>query len=179
MSTDDLGQMRKEIERLADAIERLEVALASRQDTTDAIFQELQTNSETLEGVGEVLDRIGEKIGVDRETHRGLLQRASAYFYGKLRKRTVITPDEHDPLYDRARECVIEAGKASTSFLQRRLGVGYSRAARLIDMLEMRGVVGPYNGAEPRKITLREQSEHTTKMTVEALREVARESEGA
>jgi S-DNA-T family DNA segregation ATPase FtsK/SpoIIIE len=57
-----------------------------------------------------------------------------------------------DDLYEDARVTVIETGKASTSFLQRKLGVGYARAARLIDMLEERGVVGPGNGAKPRDV---------------------------
>jgi len=47
---------------------------------------------------------------------------------------------------------VIEAGKASTSYLQRKLRIGYSRAARLIDLLEERGVIGAQDGAKPRQI---------------------------
>ena len=57
-----------------------------------------------------------------------------------------------DALYEQARETVIETGKASTSYLQRKLGVGYARAARLMDMLEERGVVGPGDGAKARKV---------------------------
>jgi S-DNA-T family DNA segregation ATPase FtsK/SpoIIIE len=57
-----------------------------------------------------------------------------------------------DDLYEDARMIVIEAGKASTSFLQRKLGVGYARAAKLIDMLEARQFVGPGNGAKPRDV---------------------------
>jgi S-DNA-T family DNA segregation ATPase FtsK/SpoIIIE len=60
--------------------------------------------------------------------------------------------DEDDDLYEDARLTVIEAGKASTSYLQRKLGVGYARAAKLIDMLEERGVVGPGSGAKPREV---------------------------
>ena len=60
--------------------------------------------------------------------------------------------DADDDLYEEARQTVIEAGKASTSFLQRKLGVGYARAARLVDMLEERGVVGAGNGAKPREV---------------------------
>jgi S-DNA-T family DNA segregation ATPase FtsK/SpoIIIE len=60
--------------------------------------------------------------------------------------------DEEDELYGQAKQTVIEAGKASTSYLQRKLGVGYARAAKLIDMLEERGVVGPADGAKPREI---------------------------
>jgi S-DNA-T family DNA segregation ATPase FtsK/SpoIIIE len=68
-----------------------------------------------------------------------------------------------DDLYEDARQTVIETGKASTSFLQRKLGVGYARAARLIDMLEERGVVGPGNGAKPRDV-LEKQMDNTQGM---------------
>lgn len=57
-----------------------------------------------------------------------------------------------DPLYEQAKEVVIQARKASASFLQRRLRVGYARAARLLDLLEERGIVGPGEGAKPREI---------------------------
>jgi S-DNA-T family DNA segregation ATPase FtsK/SpoIIIE len=57
-----------------------------------------------------------------------------------------------DDLYESAREEVLKAGKASTSYIQRRLRVGYSRAARLIDMLEQKGVIGPADGAKPREV---------------------------
>ena len=59
-----------------------------------------------------------------------------------------------DPLYEEARGVVLEARKASASLLQRRLRIGYARAARLIDILEERGVVGPGEGAKPREIYL-------------------------
>lgn len=65
-----------------------------------------------------------------------------------------------DNLYEDARMIVIEAGKASTSYLQRKLGVGYARAAKLIDMLEERGVVGAGNGAKPREV-LEKMVDHT------------------
>ncbi|MFZ2522149.1 MAG: DNA translocase FtsK 4TM domain-containing protein [Minisyncoccia bacterium] len=60
--------------------------------------------------------------------------------------------EDEDDLYDDAKQTVMEAGKASTSYLQRKLGVGYARAARLIDMLEEKGVIGPGSGAKPREI---------------------------
>ncbi|GAI57399.1 unnamed protein product, partial [marine sediment metagenome] len=59
---------------------------------------------------------------------------------------------EDDPLYEEAKRMVIEARKASASLLQRRLRVGYARAARLIDILEEKGVVGPGEGAKPREV---------------------------
>ncbi len=59
---------------------------------------------------------------------------------------------EEEPLYDEAKKVVIETGRASASLLQRRLRVGYARAARLIDMLEEKGIVGPGEGAKPREV---------------------------
>ncbi len=65
---------------------------------------------------------------------------------------STIDDEDEDDLYDSAKVVVIEAGKASTSYLQRKLRVGYSRAARLMDMLEERGVISPANGSKPREI---------------------------
>ncbi|MBY0309627.1 hypothetical protein K2Q16_00550 [Patescibacteria group bacterium] len=59
---------------------------------------------------------------------------------------------EDDELYDDAKAAVMEAGKASTSYLQRKLRIGYSRAARLVDLLEENGVIGPENGSKGREI---------------------------
>lgn len=60
--------------------------------------------------------------------------------------------DVDDEMYQAARQAVVEAGKASTSFLQRKLRIGYARAARIIDLLEQRGVIGPGDGAKPREV---------------------------
>jgi len=60
--------------------------------------------------------------------------------------------EEEDELYEQAKEEVIAAKKASTSYLQRKLRIGYSRAARLIDILEEKGVIGPADGSRPREI---------------------------
>ena len=57
-----------------------------------------------------------------------------------------------DETFETAVKLVIEARKASTSYLQRRLGIGYSRAAKLIDEMEDRGIVGPTNGSKPREV---------------------------
>lgn len=66
---------------------------------------------------------------------------------------------DDDELYEEARLIIMEAGKASASYLQRRLKVGYARAARLLDMLEERGVIGPADGAKPREVFNRENIE--------------------
>lgn len=60
--------------------------------------------------------------------------------------------DPDDDMFDDAAEAVIRAGKASASMLQRRLRVGYARAARLLDLLEERGIIGPADGARPRDV---------------------------
>jgi S-DNA-T family DNA segregation ATPase FtsK/SpoIIIE len=67
--------------------------------------------------------------------------------------------DVDDELYGEAKEVIIQAGKASASLLQRRLRIGYARAARLLDILEERGVVGPADGAKPREVFLDEGEE--------------------
>ena len=59
---------------------------------------------------------------------------------------------EEDPLLEKAIEIVTAAGKASASYLQRRLKVGYNRAARMIEIMERKGIVGPADGSKPRKI---------------------------
>lgn len=60
--------------------------------------------------------------------------------------------DGDDPLYEKALEIVLLAGKASASYIQRRLKIGYNRAARLVEEMEARGIVGPANGSKPREI---------------------------
>ena len=60
--------------------------------------------------------------------------------------------DDQDALFDEAKRTVIESGKASASLLQRRLKVGYARAARLLDEMEEAGIVGPADGAKPRDV---------------------------
>jgi S-DNA-T family DNA segregation ATPase FtsK/SpoIIIE len=85
--------------------------------------------------------------------------------------RTIVTAnfedDDDDELYGDAKAVVIEAGKASTSYIQRKLKVGYSRAARLIDLLEERGVVGPADGAKPREVLGNGHSEPVDEPTLD------------
>jgi DNA segregation ATPase FtsK/SpoIIIE, S-DNA-T family len=67
--------------------------------------------------------------------------------------------DLEDSLYEDAKRVVIEAKKASASLLQRRLKIGYARAARLLDILEKRGVVGPARGAKPREVYIKDEQQ--------------------
>ena len=63
---------------------------------------------------------------------------------------------ERDALYDEAVRVVVESGQASVSLLQRRMRLGYGRAARILDMMEEEGIVGPIRGAKPREVYLKE-----------------------
>ncbi len=70
------------------------------------------------------------------------------------------THGDEDELFEEAKDIIIRAGKASTSMLQRRLSIGYGRAAKILDMLEEAGIIGPVNGARPREVLIsREQYE--------------------
>jgi S-DNA-T family DNA segregation ATPase FtsK/SpoIIIE len=63
--------------------------------------------------------------------------------------------DYEDPLYDQIVEFAISTGKVSASLLQRRFRLGYNRAARVVDLLEERGIVGPQNGSKPREVLVK------------------------
>ena len=60
-----------------------------------------------------------------------------------------------DPLYNDVVEFVVTSGKASASLLQRKFKLGYNRAARIIDLLEERGIIGPQNGSKPREVLIK------------------------
>jgi len=80
----------------------------------------------------------------------------------KTSKRSGSGDDDHqDELFDDARDLVINTGKASTSYLQRKFRIGYSRAARLIDSLEDAGIIGPSQGSKPRQILAADNPEST------------------
>ena len=67
--------------------------------------------------------------------------------------------DYEEPLYNEIVDFVVETGKASASLLQRRFRLGYNRAARCIDLLEDRGIVGPQNGSKPREVLVKKEKE--------------------
>jgi len=74
-------------------------------------------------------------------------------------------PDE-DPLLDKAIEVVVTAQTASVSLIQRRLRVGYTRAGRLIDMLERRGIISPYEGSKPRRVLITDRERELERVAV-------------
>jgi S-DNA-T family DNA segregation ATPase FtsK/SpoIIIE len=64
---------------------------------------------------------------------------------------------DEDELFEAAKEIIVKAGKASTSMLQRRLSIGYGRAAKILDMLEEANIIGPANGAKPREVMISQE----------------------
>ena len=73
-------------------------------------------------------------------------------------------PGSDEDIFERAIEVVVEAGQASTSSLQRRLKLGYARAARIMDELEEKGIIGPYEGAKPRRVLMSKEQLAERKM---------------
>jgi S-DNA-T family DNA segregation ATPase FtsK/SpoIIIE len=67
--------------------------------------------------------------------------------------------DEEDELIDDAQEIIMESQKASASFLQRRMRIGYARAARILDILEQKGIIGPADGAKPRDVYVKDKED--------------------
>jgi len=69
-----------------------------------------------------------------------------------------------DELLPQAIELVVEAGQASVSLIQRKFKVGYARAARIIDQMEERGIVGGFEGSKPRQVLISKQQWHEMQM---------------
>ena len=93
---------------------------------------------------------------IERITNFIKEQRAPEYIEKILdiHKKPLFKKFEKDEVYDEAVKLILESRQASVSVLQRRLGLGYTRAARLIDMMEDEGIVGPYQGSKPRDILM-------------------------
>jgi len=99
---------------------------------------------------GEEIERV---VGFLKSQGRPVVQDDSALEQVRISD----ADDSDDELYEEAMRLVVLHQQASTSMLQRRLKVGYSRAARLLDLLEERGVVGPSEGAKGREVLVTEQ----------------------
>ncbi len=115
------------------------------------------------DSAAEIKDKVDNEEGVSFiETE---IEKEENSLVGEL-ERAVSAPEaqmdsffsKEDPMYEEAKRTVISSRKASTSLLQRRLGIGYARAARLMDILEERGVVGPQEGAKPREVYMTEEN---------------------
>lgn len=101
----------------------------------------LTANQSIEENVSEEIMQAKDSLANELDSAEQNLENQQDEFYSK-----------EDVLYDKAKDIVLQTKNASTSFLQRRLGIGYSRAARLIDILEERGIVGPREGSKPRQV---------------------------
>jgi S-DNA-T family DNA segregation ATPase FtsK/SpoIIIE len=118
--------------------------------------------------VKKVVDFIGEQKEKIQEPQSVLVQNLRDALEHQDAKEGGRAGDEFsngdDPLFEDVKKIVLETQKASASFLQRRLRIGYSRAARLIDMLEEQGIVGPADGAKPREV-FAEHASFTSKIS--------------
>jgi S-DNA-T family DNA segregation ATPase FtsK/SpoIIIE len=129
---------------------RLQGALVTEKEVKDVV-KFLKNQAETIEKSNE-----DENLKIDFNSQVGL----NGYELGSDEY------DVEDELYNSAREVVVTAGKASASFLQRRLKIGYARAARLLDMLEEKGVIGPGEGAKPREVYIKPDSKLSSAQTI-------------
>ena len=106
------------------------------------------------------------------EAVMGEIERQAAMEKGKGKGRDKDADDGgfegDDDMLPAAIECVIEMGMASTSMLQRKLKLGYARAARIVDQLEEKGVVGPYEGSKPRQVLITRDQWYEMKMNQDA-----------
>ncbi|MGP1520189.1 MAG: DNA translocase FtsK [Treponema sp.] len=105
-------------------------------------IQGVFVSEEEVERVVERVKTFGEPDYIDDEIFMDEAEETTDSFFD----------DESDPLYNEAVDIVLHEGKASASYIQRRLKIGYNRAARIIEEMEERGVVGPANGSKPRDI---------------------------
>ena len=115
----------------------------------------------TDEEVESVVDFIKsqESANYDEEINEEIERQAAADTNKKKGGSSDFTDggEEEDEMLSKAIEVVVEAQMASTTLLQRKLRLGYARAARLVDTLEERGIVGPFEGSKPRKVLMTKQ----------------------
>ena len=90
--------------------------------------------------------------GIRRSGKSKLMQAYIEYLKSHFENINIIFIDFMDLAYEEIKEYVIEVQKASASLLQRRFGIGYNRAARMIDVLEDKGIIGPQQGSKPREV---------------------------
>ena len=122
---------------------RGDMLVASAWDPFPIRMQGAFVSEEEVERVVEYVKTLGEPDYLDEEI-----------FYDEEEEEAEpsLFSDEDDPLYDKALEIVYQQGKASASYIQRRLKIGYNRAARLVELMEDRGIVGPAQGSKPRDL---------------------------
>ncbi len=137
---------------------RIGLQLASPADSRLIIGTDEACN---LRGSGDILFRVGMKY-VIRGQVDNVTEKEVKVVTEKLQEEykdsmladlsTDDSDDDTDDMYEIVKEEVVKTAKVSTSYIQRKFGLGYSRAAHLIDMLEQKGVIGPANGSKPREV---------------------------
>ncbi|MBR1554595.1 MAG: DNA translocase FtsK [Oscillospiraceae bacterium] len=110
-------------------------------------------STQEIEKVVEFIKNQSEDTGYDEAIEQAVNQMAVSGDKKKGSSEEIALSGDED-LIEQAIEVVVSAGQASTSNLQRRLRLGYARAARIMDELEEKGIIGPYEGAKPRKVLL-------------------------
>jgi S-DNA-T family DNA segregation ATPase FtsK/SpoIIIE len=118
-------------------------------------LQRLQGAFVTEEEIALIVDQC--RAQREQELDESLLEAPQVFEEDAPAEDGEFDPDE-DPLLDKAIEVVVQTQTASVSLLQRRLRVGYTRAGRLIDMLERRGIISGYEGSKPRRVLVDESS---------------------
>lgn len=118
--------------------------------------KEIKKLQELIIELSEKIDKISEKQNSQfTDIVLQLKETKDEISNAKENARLLVEGDEegvNDSLYEDVKELVLESRKASTSFIQRIFGIGYSRAAKLIDTLEEQGVIGSANGSKPREV---------------------------
>ncbi len=118
-----------------------DMLFASAWDPVPIRIQGSFLSEEEVENVTDHLKTLGEPDYIDDEI-----------FFDDEEEEELLRVGSDDPLMEKALNIIMHSGKASTSYLQRRLKIGYNRAARIMEDLEARGIVGPPNGSKPREI---------------------------
>ena len=121
---------------------RGDMLFTSAWDPVPVRIQGAFLSEEEVEHVTDYVKSFGEPNYIDDEIFFDDEEETEGYF----------NEGAADPLMDQAVDVVVHAGKASASYLQRKLKIGYNRAARLVEEMELRGIVGPPNGSKPREI---------------------------
>lgn len=110
---------------------------------------------EQFEELLQKMDELSEKIRLISERQNSQYTDIMMTLRQKVRSNDIDVRDTEE-LYDDACKIVIKSGKASTSYLQRKLGIGYSEAAKLIDMLEEKNIISEGRGAKPREVLVKQ-----------------------